>query len=289
MNKITIFTPTYNREETLPKLYDSIKSQKYKNFEWIIVDDGSIDNTQKIIKQWINENKVEIKYFYQKNSGKHIAINKGVNEATGNLFFIVDSDDYLTPNALNIINNWEKTINKNNKYYAGISGLKIHENGKIIGTTFKNEEYVDATSLERRKYKILGDKAEIFYTNILKKYKFPKIEGENFISEAYIWNKIATNGYKIRWFNEPLVICEYRADGLSKNKGKISEKNPKGQLLYLKELIKYEKNYIRKIAHYSTYVKIAKKIYSNKEIKKQLNINLLELNILLFISKIRGK
>ena len=160
LNKITIFTPTYNRAHTLKRLYESIKVQKYPDFEWIIIDDGSSDGTNELVKSFIDENVIKIKYFFQENSGKHIAINKGIEEASGNLFFMVDSDDYITPDALNIIDKWEETID--GEKYIGIAGLKIFENKKIIGSTFKDSiEFVDTTSLEKRKYNISGDKAEV--------------------------------------------------------------------------------------------------------------------------------
>ena len=124
-----------------------------------------------------------------------MAINVGLKKATGEVFIIVDSDDYLFKNSLQIINKYFKKIN--NTEFIGIGGLRVNPNGNIIGKTFKGKEYIDATALERRKYGILGDKAEAFFTDILKKYPFPVIEGEKFISEAYIWNKIATGIIKV--------------------------------------------------------------------------------------------
>lgn len=287
MTKITIFTPTYNRAYLLKRLYDSIKVQPYSNFEWIIVDDGSNDNTKELINEFINENIVNIKYFYQENSGKHIAINRGVEEASGELFYIVDSDDYIPKNALNIIDKWEKTIIEKDKF-AGVAGLKVDEDNKIMGTTFSTAlEYVDATSLEREIYNITGEKAEVFYTQILKQYKFPKIEGEKFITEAYIWNKMANDGYKLRWFNENIMICKYMDDGLTKNLNKINEMNPKGYLLFLLDDIKYEKSFFKKIKKSYWYVGLAKKIYSKQEIKKQLKIGNIKFNCFLLLYRIR--
>lgn len=285
INKITIFTPTYNREYTLKNLYKSLLKQKNKNFEWLIVDDGSKDNTKKLIEKFISENKINIRYYYQKNSGKHIAINNGVNKAKGNLFIIVDSDDYLTDNALEVIDDYFKKLPQNDKF-AGIGGLRCHTTGEIIGKTFDGE-YLDATSLERRKHNILGDKAEVFYTEVLKKHPFPQVEEEKFLNEAYIWNKIANDGYKIRWFNKPLIICEYLPDGLTKNNKKLIENNPKGCLLYLKDLITYEKNIIKKIAHYCTFCNIAKKFYTKEEICQELGINHITYLLFQTIQKVR--
>ena len=288
MKLISVFTPTYNRAYMLENLYQSLLKQKANiEFEWIIVDDGSTDETEKKVNNWLNNNNFEIIYDKQVNRGKHIAINRGLELAKGKLFFIVDSDDYLTDNALEIIQKWEKTLPYSKEKFAGIAGLKGFNKQNTIGQTFK-KEYLDATSLERNKFNIKGDKAEVFYTNILKEYKFPQFENEKFMSEAYIWNRIALDGYKLRWFNEILLICDYKEDGLTKNRKKIEKNNPRGELLYLKQLIDIDKNIVKKIAHYSSYVKIAQNIYTKKEIKRQLNISYIKLYILIIIYKLRN-
>ncbi len=285
--KITIFTPTYNRAYILNKLYESLCNQKYRDFEWLIVDDGSTDNTKELIKGYIKEKRINIKYFYQENSGKHIAINNGVQNAQGDIFFIVDSDDYLCESALLNIKNCFDKLNNNNKI-AGIGGLRIHEDGTIIGKTFsKRKQFIDSSSIDRRKYNILGDKAECFYTNILKNYKFPKIEGEKFISEAYIWNKIAQDGYLIRWYNIPFIVCEYIDDGLTKNRKKIVENNPKGHLIYILDLINVEKNLFRNIAHKSSFYRYGKEYYTDNQIMNKLKIGKIQLFFIKIISRIR--
>ncbi|MGC8972440.1 MAG: glycosyltransferase family A protein, partial [bacterium] len=121
---ITLFTPTYNREKLLSRLYESIKRQSFSNFEWIIVDDGSTDNTEQMVESWLKESTFDIRYFYQQNSGKHIAINKGVREARGELFFIIDSDDWLGDDSLqDIWQTWQSIPEKQKPYFAGVSGL----------------------------------------------------------------------------------------------------------------------------------------------------------------------
>lgn len=284
---ITVFTPAYNREHLLGRLYESLKQQNYSDFEWVIVDDGSTDNTKDLIKTFIKEGKIKINYIYQKNSGKHIAINTGLSAAKGKYFFIVDSDDYILENVLNKIEKGFKGIECNNSF-VGISGLKVHGDGKLIGTTFDdNLQYVDCTSLERKKHKIFGDKAEVFKTEILKNYPFPKIDDERFLPEAYIWNKIAHDGYKIRWFNENYIVSEYLSDGLTSNSNKLIQKNYKGQLLYLKDLIQFDKNFFSKLAHLSSYCGIAKSHYDNKHIMNELHISHFQLILLILLYKFR--
>ena len=130
MYKITVFTPTYNRAYIIEELYRSLQRQTYSNFEWVVVDDGSTDNTQSIFKQWEKENNVfPIRYVYQENGGKCRAINRGLQLAEGELFFTVDSDDYLTDDALEKIVTWESALTKDVKYcgFAGNHGKKLTE------------------------------------------------------------------------------------------------------------------------------------------------------------------
>ncbi len=241
--KITVFTPTFNRAYIIEKLYDSLKQQTCKDFEWIVIDDGSSDNTAILFDKWcLEDNGFDIIYLKVKNGGKHRAINKGTEMARGKLFFIVDSDDYLLNNAIEQIISWESTI-ENLEGFAGVSGNRGYSEEQIIGETF-NGDFIDATNLERGKFRIFGDKAEVYYTEILRKYKFPEIEGENFMTENVVWNAIANDGYKIRWFNQITYICHYLTDGLTYHSGEIAVKNPKGYALANKRNQMFYQNYM---------------------------------------------
>lgn len=237
----TIFTPTYNRGDVLYRLYESIKLQNFKDFEWIIVDDGSTDNTSEILEKITkNENSIKIKYIKKENGGKHTAINLGVKVAKGDFFFIVDSDDYLPEDALSIIFEYVEQI-KNNRHYAGVAGLRgsnANNPWNNFGTgkqrtknqSYLDKEYIDATSFEYRyKYKILGDRAEVVRTSILKKHPLPSYADEKFMTEGVLWSSLAHEGYLFRWFNKVVYITEeYRNDGLTKNISEIHRKSPKG-------------------------------------------------------------
>ena len=236
---ITVCTPTYNRAHLLNKLYTSLKKQNYNSFQWIIVDDGSTDDTEAVVNEFIKENNINIRYIKKKNGGKHTALNIGIDNAEGELFWIVDSDDYIIDDALKYI--WNKWCElKDNKDFAGLSALRGYENKKVIGTTV-NEEYIDADVLTYRyKYRVLGDKSEIYRTDILKKYKFPEYREEKFLTEAVVWNRIANDGYKIRWFNKVIYICEYLEGGLTNTSDKNIMDSWKGTTLYYKELLSYK-------------------------------------------------
>lgn len=214
---ITILTPTYNRAYRLTNLYNSLVNQKNNNFEWLIIDDGSTDDTESTCRNW-KRKKFNIEYFYKENGGKHTAINYGLKFARGDYIFIVDSDDYLLPEAIGKVLNWIQQIDCKDDY-AGVSGLRGYTQNKAIGERPKLDiDYVDCTNLQRQKFHLRGDKAEIYKTSILKKYAFPEFIEEKYLPEDVVWNAIARDGYKLRWFNEIIYIGEYLDDGLTKSK-----------------------------------------------------------------------
>ncbi len=233
---ITIFTPTYNRGKLLPRLYESIRKQTVNDFEWIIVDDGSTDDTEQICKKFANEkNNFSITYIKQLNGGKHRAVNRGVKEAKGKLFFIADSDDMLLPRSIEIIFNQYQQI-KNNNTFGGICGLDCYKNSKIVGNGLV-KEFIDCNSIEiRYKYKVVGDLKEVFYTHIIRKYPFPEIKGERFVPEALIWNRIAKQ-YKLRFINQAIYQVEYQDEGLTKQIIKIRMKSPIASMMTYAEML----------------------------------------------------
>lgn len=242
---ITIFTPTYNRGYIIKKLYESLCNQTSNDFEWLVVDDGSTDNTKELIEKFISENKINIRYIYKENGGKHTAINLGIKNANGELFFIVDSDDYLTPDAIEWIINNSRDIIYNDKF-AGLSGLRVYPDGTKIGGG-KDFGTIDADALTiRNKYKVRGDLAEIYKTDILKQYPFPEIPEERFCSEGLIWARIAQI-YILRYIYKGIYVCEYLTDGLSYNKHKLRLNSPQYTMLLYSELIKYNTPLMTKI------------------------------------------
>ncbi len=284
----TVFTPAYNRGYIINKLYDSLKKQTFKDFEWVVVDDGSKDNTEELFEKWQNEdNFFKITYIKVKNGGKHRAINKGLDLANGKMFFIVDSDDYLENNAIERIKYWENSLKDEKEKFAGVSGLRKKQDGKILGRSL-GKDYIDATNIERVELNMMEDKAEAYYTEVLRKNKFPEIEGENFISENVIWNQIASQGYKIRWFNEGIYIGEYIEDGLTAQGNNLFKKNPKGYLLSIKSEIKYLKpSFIKKLGYYNVYYKTVSDKYTKKEIARDLEISNFTLDLTIALKKIK--
>lgn len=230
---LTILTPTYNRAYCLNNLYESLCRQSNCDFEWIIVDDGSTDNTHQVVGKWMVEQRINIRYIQQSNGGKHRAINRGIKIANGDFIFIVDSDDYLSDDAVEWINKEAYGI-KNDSTFAGISGIRIRPDGTKIGEG-ENFGVIDSNAIEiRLKHNIKGDLAEIYKTDILKKFPFPEYDGEKFCPEALIWFRIGRL-FKMRYIYKGIYVCEYLDDGLTAKITRIRHQSPKASMLYYSE------------------------------------------------------
>lgn len=254
---ITVFTPTYNRGNLLNRLYQSLCRQNYKEFEWIIVDDGSLDDTSSIVN--IIQDKhpcgdFSILYYKKENGGKHTAVNTGVQKAHGDLFFIADSDDILPPNALQTVAEvWEQT--KSDNSIGGICGFDGGINdGSLIGTGFPKEVhllnielsnhinigYIDATTRDVRfKLKVDGDMKEVFRTSVLREFPFPEVKGERFCPEVLVWNRIASK-YKLRHINKIIYLVEYQQDGITSAITRSRMKSPIASTMTYAEMLDYD-------------------------------------------------
>lgn len=239
--RFTVLTPAYNRGYIIEQLYDSLCRQTYRDFEWIVVDDGSTDNTEDVMQRLMaRDHFFPIVYRKQPNGGKHRAWNHGVSLASGELIFGCDSDDYLTDDALEIADRVERSIPETEKAnFAGICGLKAYRDASVVGKTFANADYLDMTHLERIRNNVVGDKSEVIYTAVWKKYPYHEFEGENFITEATALNRMAADGLKMRFFNAVVKIIEYLPDGLSSDSLKRFAANPAGWALYIRQQIQH--------------------------------------------------
>ena len=263
---ITIFTPTYNRAHLLPKLYKSLCKQTFKDFEWLIGDDGSNDNTEKIVEDFILENKIVLRYFKQQNGGKHRAINRGVQEARGELFFIVDSDDTLPNSSIETILNYWKDI-KHDRTYAGVVGYMAHHDGEVIGHGY-NFDKLDCNSLDLRyKYNVKGDMAEVFRTSVLKEFPFPELEGERFCPEALVWNRISQK-YVFHHFNKVIYYRDYLDNGLTSKIVRIRMDSPIASITHYKELNSYDIPFKQKMKAAINYWRFYECLKNNRNVPK---------------------
>lgn len=278
--RITVFTPTYNRAHTLTRLYESLRRQTFTDFEWLIVDDGSADETAELLDDLeAGHSGFPIRRIKTPNGGKHRAINVGCAAAVGDLFFIVDSDDYLPPDSLQVIDAMEQTIpNSERSRFAGVCGLKAAPDGTLIGTTFEGD-VLDITTLERGAHAIAGDKGEVVYTEVLRAYPFPEFPGERFLTEAVVWDRIAHDGRVLRFFNQVIYSCEYLAGGLSDQYHQLLRLNPRGHGLYLRQHLQFARlPFRRKIGAYLSYYDIHRTDLPLSGICKNLGLTPLQLH-----------
>jgi glycosyltransferase involved in cell wall biosynthesis len=211
---ITVFTPTYNRAYLLPRLYDSLCGQTSNDFIWLIIDDGSTDNTKLIINEWQSINKLEINYIYKENGGLHTGYNKAIENIDTQLCMCVDSDDFVPINAVEIVLDlWRK---EGSESFAGILGLDFYINGKSVGGNFPNVKssfFIDLGI----KYSYKGDVKFVHRTELLKKYiPLPTINGEKNFNPIYIFLLVDQN-YPLLLLNKNLCYVDYQDDGMSNN------------------------------------------------------------------------
>ena len=257
MKALTIFTPAYNRANLLPRLYESLCKQTVQDFEWLVVDDGSVDGTRKLIATWIQEQKIPIRYIYQENQGMHGAHNTAYHAIETELNTCIDSDDYMPCKAVELILNKWNSVDKDK--YAGIIGLDSFENGAIIGTKI---EYEETTLEDFYLNNGEGDKKLVYRTDVIKQYPdYPIFKGENYVGLAskYI---LIDQDYKLAALNEVLVIVEYQPTGSSNTMFFQYLKNPKGFMYYRTVFMlnsKSNKRKFREAIHYVSSCIILKK------------------------------
>ncbi len=234
---VTILTPTYNRCDKLPILKKSLENQINKNFEWMIVDDGSTDETEIWVKKIQANAEFSIRYIKKTNGGKHTALNIGVKKITSELTMIVDSDDILLPKAVELIEKYYEKY-KDNKKIGVFSYLRVFSNGAAI-VPLEQEEKVASYIQYRIKENRQGDMAEVFLTRVLKEFPFPEFAGERFLSEDVIWIQIGLK-YEYVFIDQPIYQCEYLESGLTANDKKMKFASPLGSMMRGKMLMKPE-------------------------------------------------
>ena len=240
---ISILTPTYNRGKLLLPLYESLKNLTFEDFEWLIVDDGSEDDTEQYALSWIAHNiqnaEFPIRYIKKSNGGKHTAINRGVREANGELILILDSDDTLPSDSLATIAQYYEQC-KGYKDCAGVCGLMAHHDGQLIGTGFPKDPMYESALLFRyaEKGNVTGDLLEVYKTSVMREFPFPEIENERFCPESLVWNRIA-NKYKLFCFNKVIYYRDYLEGGLTSKIVRIRMNSPIASTMTYAEMLDY--------------------------------------------------
>lgn len=251
---LTILTPTYNRGYIIEKAFESLQQQTDKNFIWLIVDDGSTDDTELKVCEFKNTADFEIIYIKQKNGGKHRALNTGIKQITTDLTLILDSDDRLKSEAVEIISlYWQEIFDKREVAY--MSFLREYSDGRIIGDMYSIDSTVSDHITMCINGNVHGDKSEAYRTSVLKEFPFPEIDGECFLSEGVVWNRIGKK-YKAYYRNIPIYITEYLKDGLTNSSMRLRINNPIGAMMFANECISPEyslRNRVKYALLYDTF------------------------------------
>ena len=279
---LTIFTPAYNRAYTLHLGYEALLRQTCQDFEWLIIDDGSTDNTRELVAGWIKENKIPIRYHYQENQGMHGAHNTAYRLITTELNTCIDSDDYMPDDAVEKIVTFWKKYGSNE--VAGIIGLDADFQGNIIGTTF-TEEQTTLGGFYAQGGK--GDKKMIYRTEIINKYpEYPLFKGEKYVSLGYKYELIDQD-YSLLTLNEVLVKVEYRPDGSSMNMFRQYIKNPQGFAFIRKSSMQLaptaKRRFMEAIHYVSSSLILKKKRFLQESPKKFLTLCAIPLGIALYL------
>lgn len=229
--RFTVLTPTYNRAHLIGRVYSGLCDQSFRDFEWVVVDDGSTDGTRDLVLSW--EAPFPLRYVSQANHGKHTAVNLGVRMAAGEFVVIADSDDELLPNALERFDyHWRRIPNSDR--FAFVVGLCYKADGKTILGSNLDADHVDVFTPGANMKLCDADRWGMCRTDILRRFPYPVFENERFVVEGVVWNRILRK-YASRFVNEPLKIVHYESDGLS-SRGDLRFTNPRGAVVYHSEL-----------------------------------------------------
>ncbi|MCR5627478.1 MAG: glycosyltransferase family 2 protein [Lachnospiraceae bacterium] len=264
MSKLTIFTPAYNRAGMLRRLYESLTQQTNKDFEWLIVDDGSEDSTKELINELSKESAFPIHYMWQKNGGKMRAHNAGVQLANTELFVCLDSDDHFTKTAVDdILKTWEKYGDDDK--LAGIIAYKGEsEEAVLYGSTFPDTERSTLRGLYLMGFK--GETTLVFRTGVIREFLFPDIPGEKYVPEDYTYDQIDEE-YDYYVLPKILTVCELVSEGYTDRVEQLRRENPTAWYLYYEQRARLKSSLtlkIKYISHYLRFRKLARKDYRKR-------------------------
>lgn len=256
MKTLTVITTTYNRAYCLHQVYESLLRQTSKDFVWLIVDDGSTDNTKELINSWKSNGSVEIRYVYKINGGMHTARNLGYEKADTPLNVIIDSDDWMTDDAVEkIVSFWKKY---GDEKYSGIISNNISVSGTMIGSELPKIQACTYTELYQ-KYKVSGDKKLIYRSDLTKLYPYPEFPGEKFYPASYKFQLLDLN-YEMLIMDEFTCVVDYNEDSMSFDKFAQYRSCSRGFAHYRNEMIRISKSpkyVIKEMVHYIAESKLA--------------------------------
>lgn len=215
----SVVTATFNRGDLIHRVFESLMEQSFKDFEWVVVDDGSEDNTESVISGFESKSFFDIKYIKTDNAGKASALNTSLEHCDGVLYLVIDSDDWCDSNALDVLYQEYAVLQKMgvaDEYFA-ISSLKRYQNGKVVGDDYSKLEKYGMTYIDRLNRGVVGDKWECLFFDKIKGHYYPIALGEKYMAPGYLYLILARDGYKTVFVNKSLSVVEYQFDGISRN------------------------------------------------------------------------
>lgn len=284
---LTIFTPAYNRADKIRRVFSSLEEQMNSECEWLIIDDGSKDNTNEVVSKFIEESSMNIHYYKKENGGKHTAHNMAVDLAKGKYFMCLDSDDYLENNSIEALIYKIKQCGSQ----EGIIAYKCDQNRVLLSEKFPQEMSVPNIYSLNQEYNCMGEFVFVFPTELLKKNKFPIFAGERFLTESVLYDKM---NCRMHLLEKVIEVCEYQADGLSNNLNEIMKKNPAGYCMYFMQRIDMQTTFRNRIITIGKYISFCifageKRSVYNGKYKRLLRISYpLGIVMWLYYKGIRG-
>jgi glycosyltransferase involved in cell wall biosynthesis len=255
--QFTVLTPAYNRPHPLGRVYGSLKAQTFKDFEWLIVDDSTTDDVQKVVQTWLSETDSFVRYLKQSSGGKHVAHNNGVMQARGEFTISLNDDDTLTPTALETLYRiWNTVPEGERKGFSGVAALCTNrDTGELLGGKFPQDIFDSDTVAINYLYHLGDDRQGFTRTDILRAYLFPTFNGEKYITEGIIWNRISRK-YKIRYINEVVCVKQY---GMTRSIVGHLIQSPNATSTYYQELLDapYSFSFLTHLKLHAAYARYA--------------------------------
>jgi glycosyltransferase involved in cell wall biosynthesis len=233
----TVFIPTYNRAHTLGRTLESLEASTFRDFQVVVVDDGSTDGTEALVRAWKERTGHDVVFVWQENQGKHAAHNRALELARGELFITLDSDDSMLDTALERLwKHWQSIPAAQREHFAGVAGICVDEDGKLTGDPYP-QAVIDASYLDIfRQCRMNGERREALRTSVLRAFPYPRFTGERHVRPTLILRRMA-HQYLVRFTNEPLQINRHAPDGISAQRFRYRFRNPRGFALFYEEEI----------------------------------------------------
>ncbi|WP_019022754.1 glycosyltransferase family 2 protein [Thioalkalivibrio sp. ALE23] len=257
----TVFIPAYNRAHTLRRALDSVREQTLQDYEILVVDDGSEDDTETVVSEWAEDSDIPVRYYRQPNGGKHRAHNRAVGLACGELLMVLDSDDILLPECLARVHEaWSAIPPDQREGFVGVEGLCRDGEGRLHGSAYPSD-VVDGYYLEMiGRYGVTGEKRHALRVDVLRDFLYPEVPGEDRMRDSYLWKQLSAAGWRVRFINEVLQEIEFQEGGLTRTASTRRQRHVRGLYLYWKSDLLHHQMYLSRSVrrrHYAEYIRYA--------------------------------